>query len=104
MPRTTGAGGRAVAAVGLVGVVLLGAACSAGSMGSDVAGAVESTLELRGWDVEEVSCPEGLAADDDSTTCQVTVGGEEYPLEVTSQGSGGRGINIDFDASEIPKG
>ncbi|KQT94242.1 hypothetical protein ASG49_04920 [Marmoricola sp. Leaf446] len=93
-----------LAAGGVAAAMLLGVGCSAGSMGSDVAGAVESTLRLRGWDVEEVSCPEGLEADDDSTTCQVTVGGEDYPLEVTSQGSGGgRGIDIDFDASEIPK-
>ncbi|WP_123389442.1 DUF4333 domain-containing protein [Nocardioides aurantiacus] len=95
---------RRLAAAGLATALVLGAGCSVGSTGSDVAKAVENTLELRGWDVEEVSCPEGLDAEDDSTTCQVTVGGKDYPLEVTSQGSGGsRGNDIDFDAGDVPK-
>lgn len=96
---------RSLALGAAAAALLVGAGCAAGSLGDDVASAVKSSLEVRGYDVDDVSCPEGLDADNDSVTCQVTVKGKEYPLEVTSQGSGGgRGNDIDFDASDIPKG
>lgn len=96
---------RGLAAAAVAATLLAGAGCAAGSLGDDVASAVKSSLEVRGYDVDDVSCPEGLDADNDSTTCQVTVRGKEYPLEVTSKGSGnGRGNDIEFDASDIPKG
>lgn len=96
---------RGLAAAVTAAALVLGAGCSVGSTGDDVAKAVQNTLETRGYDVEEVSCPDGVEADDDATTCQVTVAGKDYPLEVRSQGSGGsRGNDIEFDASDLPKG
>ena len=94
---------RGLAAAVTAAALVLGAGCSVGSTGDDVAKAVQNTLETRGHDVEEVSCPDGVEADGDTTTCQVTVKGKEYPLEVTSKGSGGsRGNDIEFDDSKIP--
>lgn len=95
---------RGAAALGLALALAAGAGCTSGSTGSDVAKAVQNTLETRGYDVDDVSCDGNLDAENDSTTCQVTVKGKDYPLEVRSQGTDGRGIDIDLDASDVPKG
>lgn len=95
---------RGAAALALALALVAAAGCTSGSTGSDVAKAVQNTLETQGYAVDDVSCDGNLDADNDSTTCQVTVKGEDYPLEVRSKGTDGRGINIDLDTADIPKG
>lgn len=96
-------GARAAAAAAAIGLLLSVAGCEDSTAGA-VEDSISGTLETRNYDVEDVTCPKGLEKDGDSVTCQVTIGGKEYPVKVSSQGSGGtRGLDVEMDDSALPE-
>lgn len=94
---------RGVVAAALL-VALVGASGCQASTSDAVAKALRGTLEMQDYELDDVTCPDGLELEGDSVTCEVTIAGKAYPVKATSNGSGGsRGVDVDYDLSQLPQ-